>query len=137
MIRVLVVDDHELIRLGLEAALENEWDLLPVASATDGASAMALVAAAHPDVVVMDLSMPGMDGIEATRRLAVAHPLVRVLILSWRADTDSIDRARAAGASGYLLKETPGPGVVEAIRAVHAGRRPAHDVSCAARRPTQ
>ena len=120
-IRVLVVDDHPVVRGGLVGWLDAQQDLTVVGEAADGQEALALVAAAEPDVVLMDLRMPRMDGVTATERLAARHPAVRVLVLTTY-DTDAdIVRAVAAGATGYLLKDTPLPQLADAVRAAARG----------------
>ena len=121
MIRVLVVDDHPVVRGGLVGWLDAQEDLTVVGEAADGQEALALVAAAEPDVVLMDLRMPRMDGVTATERLATSHPAVRVLVLTTY-DTDAdIVRAVAAGATGYLLKDAPLPQLADAVRAAARG----------------
>jgi DNA-binding NarL/FixJ family response regulator len=115
--RVLVVDDQRLVREGLTALLELVDELQLVAVAEDGARALALVAEHQPDVVLMDLRMPGMDGVEATRRIRRDHPDVEVVVLTTHADDDSILAALRAGARGYLTKDA---GVAEIARAVAA-----------------
>ena len=119
--RVLVVDDHPVVRGGLVGWLAAQADLDVVGEAADGAEALAAVAALHPDVVLMDLRMPRMDGVPATEKLAVTHPGVRVLVLTTY-DTDAdIVRAVAAGATGYLLKDAPLPQLADAVRAAARG----------------
>jgi DNA-binding NarL/FixJ family response regulator len=117
MTRVLVVDDQRLVREGLTALLELVDDLELVGVAEDGARALALVAEHRPDVVLMDLRMPGMDGVEATRRIRREHPGVEVVVLTTHADDKSILAALRAGARGYLTKDA---GVAEIARAVAA-----------------
>jgi DNA-binding NarL/FixJ family response regulator len=119
--RVLVVDDHPVVRGGLVGWLAAQEDLEVVGEAGDGQEALALVAATRPDVVLMDLRMPRMDGVTAIERLAVSHPAVRVLVLTTY-DTDAdIVRAVAAGATGYLLKDAPLPQLADAVRAAARG----------------
>ena len=121
MIRVLVVDDHPVVRGGLVGWLAAQPDLEVVGEAGDGLEALAAVASLEPDVVLMDLRMPRMDGVSATERLASAHPSVRVLVLTTY-DTDAdIIRAVEAGATGYLLKDTPRTRLVDAVRAAARG----------------
>ena len=117
---VMVVDDHELFRHGLVSLLE-ERGIDVVAEAALAADAIDQASELGPVVVLMDLSMPGMSGIEATQRLAVAAPLARVLVLTILADDDSVMNALFAGACGYLLKDDPIDRVVEAVRAVARG----------------
>ena len=120
-IRVLVVDDHPVVRGGLVAWLAAQEDLDVVGEAADGLEALAQVAATRPDVVLMDLRMPRMDGVTAIERLAASHPAVRVLVLTTY-DTDAdIVRAVAAGATGYLLKDAPLPLLADAVRAAARG----------------
>ena len=121
MTRVLVVDDHPVVRGGLVGWLAAQEDLDVVGEAADGLEALAQVAAVSPDVVLMDLRMPRMDGVTATERLAATHPGVRVLVLTTY-DTDAdIVRAVAAGATGYLLKDAPLPQLADAVRAAARG----------------
>ncbi|MEO5833929.1 MAG: response regulator transcription factor [Nakamurella sp.] len=121
MIRVLVVDDHPVVRGGLVAMLDGQADIVVVGTAEDGQQAVAAVTADPPDVVLMDLRMPRLDGAGATEQIAVSHPEVRVLVLTTY-DTDAdIVRAVGAGASGYLLKDAPLSTLMEAIRAAVRG----------------
>lgn len=121
MIRLLVVDDHPLIRAGLAALLDGQDDMAVVAEAENGAQAVERTAESRPDVVLMDLSMPVMDGVEATRRIVAGDPAVQVLVLSSFSDRDRVHDALAAGAIGYLLKDCEPANVVASIRA--AARR--------------
>lgn len=121
MIRVLVVDDHPVVRGGLVAMLDGQPDITVVGTAEDGLQAVAAVTADPPDVVLMDLRMPRLDGAGATERIAASHPEVRVLVLTTY-DTDAdIVRAVGAGASGYLLKDAPLATLLDAIRAAVRG----------------
>lgn len=120
-IRVLVVDDHPVVRGGVVGWLAAQPDIDVVGEAGDGQEALAMVAALAPDVVLMDLRMPRMDGATAAGRLAADHPGVRVLVLTTY-DTDAdIVRAVEAGATGYLLKDTPLPQLADAVRAAARG----------------
>ncbi len=122
MIRVLVVDDQRLVREGLTALLDLVDDLHLVALAADGEQALALVAEHRPDVVLMDLRMPGLDGIEATRRIRRQHPDVEVVVLTTHADDDSVLAALRAGARGYLTKDAGVTEIARAVTAAHAGQ---------------
>ena len=120
-LRILVVDDHPVVRSGLVGMLTLEVDLEIVGEAADGVEALVLAEATQPDVVLMDLRMPRMDGVAATTAIAARWPKMRVLVLT-TFDTDSeIVRAVEAGATGYLLKDTPRATLVEAIRASARG----------------
>lgn len=128
MIRVLVVDDHPIVRGGVTGLLETEPDFEVVGEASSGEEAVTLVAKLHPDVVLMDLRMPGMGGVEATRRIvegyadaegSLAPP--RVLVFTTYEDDDEILAAVEAGADGYLLKAAPAEELAAGVRAVVAG----------------
>ncbi|ADB50044.1 response regulator [Conexibacter woesei] len=118
-IRVVVADDHELVRTGFKLILEAEPDVAVVGEARDGAEAVELVARERPDVVLMDIRMPRLDGIEATRR--VAGEAVRVLVLTTFDLDEYVYAALRAGASGFLLKDTPAEQLVAGVRVVAAG----------------
>ncbi len=121
MIRVLIVDDHPIVRSGLVGLLGVEADMDVVGEAGDGEEAITRTAALSPDVVLMDLRMPRLDGVGATARITADFPSSRVLVLTTY-DTDAdIIRAVEAGASGYLLKDTPRRQLVEAVRAASRG----------------
>jgi DNA-binding NarL/FixJ family response regulator len=120
-IRVLLVDDQVLVRTGFGLILANEPDLEIVGEAENGAEAVAWVARTAPDVVVMDLRMPVMDGVEATRRIVADAPGTRVLILTTFDADEFVVEALRAGASGFLLKDVPRADFVQAIRIVAAG----------------
>lgn len=121
MIRLLIVDDHPVVRAGLVGLLSDEPGFEVVAEAADGAQAVRLAAATRPDVVLMDLRMPGVDGVEATARIT-ADGAARVLILTTYESDDQILSAIEAGASGYLLKAAPQDEIVAGIRSVAAGQ---------------
>lgn len=121
MIRVLIADDHPLVRQGLRTYLETIEDIEVSGEAADGEEAVVLASSLHPDVVVMDLAMPGVDGIEATRRILVADPAAKVIALTSFATDDKVFPAIQAGAAGYLLKEAEPSELAEAIRKVHNG----------------
>ncbi|WP_299038940.1 response regulator transcription factor [uncultured Pseudokineococcus sp.] len=121
MTTVLLVDDQALLRVGFRLVLESEPDLEVVGEAADGRVALDQVAALAPDVVLMDIRMPGMDGIEATRRVVADHPGSRVLVLTTFDVDDLAFAALRAGASGFLLKSARPDELVDAIRTVAAG----------------
>jgi DNA-binding NarL/FixJ family response regulator len=122
-IRVVIVDDHAMLRAGLEQLLAGEADLEVVGKAADGAEAVGLVREARPDVVLMDLQMPGVDGVEATRQI-VGEGLADVLVLTSYSDAERIVGALDAGALGYLLKDAEPDEVLRGIRAVARGESP-------------
>ncbi len=121
-IRILLADDHPVVRDGLRALLEREVDMAIVAEAADGRETVLLAEEQSPDVVVMDLAMPLMNGIEATRRIVTRDPHTAVVILSMHQDESYVLGALNAGAKGYLLKDSMRKEVSEAIRAVARGR---------------
>jgi DNA-binding NarL/FixJ family response regulator len=120
-IRVVLADDHAVVRKGIREFLEVESDIVVVAEAADGIQAVALVAEYQPDVAVLDIQMPGMTGIEATRQIKAEHPEVRVLVLSAYDDDPYVFALLQAGASGYVLKTASPSELVRAVRAVHRG----------------
>jgi DNA-binding NarL/FixJ family response regulator len=120
-IRILLADDHAVIRDGIAAMLEPHDDLHVVGEAPDGATAVRLAAELRPDVVLMDLRMPGTDGVGATARITALSPAPRVLVLTTYDSDADIIRAMAAGAIGYLLKDTPRRELLDAIRAAARG----------------
>lgn len=122
-ITVFLADDHGVVRDGLRSILEAQPDLSVVGAAGDGRQTVHQVQQLRPDVVVMDIAMPALNGIEATQRILDTCPDTEVVILSVHATTEHIYRALEAGARGYLLKESAGQEVVDAVRAAHAGRR--------------
>jgi DNA-binding NarL/FixJ family response regulator len=111
------------MRQGLRSLLDQQDDMEVVAEASDGGETVALASRANPDVIVMDVSMPGLNGIEATRQIVARCPQVRVLALSMYADKRFAAGMLAAGAAGYLLKDARSDELLEAVRQVHAGRR--------------
>lgn len=120
-IRVLLVDDQELVRVGFSMVIDAEADMIVVGEATDGASAITQTSALKPDVVLMDVRMPGMDGIAATGHIRREHPTVRVLVLTTFDLDEYAFGAIHAGASGFLLKDAKRHELTGAIRAVHDG----------------
>ncbi len=120
-LKVLLVDDHPVVREGLRGMLAGEPDLEVVGEAADGEEAVRVAAALKPDVVLMDLRMPGIDGAEATRRIAALDPAPAVLVLTTYDTDHDILRAVEAGATGYLLKDTPRADLVQALRAAASG----------------
>jgi two-component system, NarL family, response regulator len=123
MIRVLCVDDHALVRKGIASILANEPDITLVGEASNGNDAVRLFRELRPDVVLMDLRMPALDGVDTTKAILAESPGARVLALTSYDGDQDIYRALEAGVRGYLLKETAHADVVDAIRAVHAGKR--------------
>jgi len=123
MIRVLLADDHGIVREGLRRIVEESGDLEVVAEAADGREALRLVAQTNPDVAVVDISMPGIDGLEVVHRLKDSHPGLPVLILTMHEEAQYIVRAIEAGAMGYLTKQSAPEQLVTAIRRVNRGQR--------------
>ena len=121
MIRVLLVDDQSLLRMGFRMILEAESDIEVVGEAADGASGISMAAALHPDVVLMDVRMPSMDGIQATASIVKADPDSKVLILTTFDLDEYVFTGLKAGASGFLLKDTPPAELLTAIRIVAGG----------------
>jgi DNA-binding NarL/FixJ family response regulator len=122
-ITVFIADDHAVVRDGLRYLLEAQDDLRVIGDAADGRSAVRQVAQLRPDVAIVDVAMPGLNGIEATRQICQSCPEVRAIILSMHSTSEHVFRALQAGAKGYLLKESAGVEVVSAVRAVYAGHR--------------
>lgn len=120
-IRLLVVDDHPVVRAGIVGVLDDESGFEVVAEASDGAAATRIAPAVRPDVVLMDLRMPGMTGVEATAAILEAVPTARVLVVTSYDTDDEILSAIDAGASGYVLKSSPADEILEAVRRVAAG----------------
>ncbi|HYN87952.1 MAG TPA: response regulator transcription factor [Ardenticatenaceae bacterium] len=125
-VRVLIVDDHEIVREGLQTLLEEEPGVNVVGMATNGAEALRLAAALRPDVILMDLLMPEMDGIEATRRIRALSPTSQVLVLTSFAGDQHVRDAVGAGALGYLLKDVLKPDLLQAIRSAALGQPTLH-----------
>jgi NarL family two-component system response regulator LiaR len=125
-IRVLVADDHAIVRKGICALLATEPGIEVVAEAEDGREALAKAESVQPDVILMDLVMPCMDGLEATRRITALQPQVRVLVLTSFAGDDKVFPAIKAGALGYLLKDSGPEDLVRAIQQVHQGESSLH-----------
>jgi NarL family two-component system response regulator LiaR len=125
-IRVLIADDHEVVRQGLRTFLSLQDEVEVVGDVADGAAAVAAVAAERPDVVLMDLVMPGVDGVEAIRRIAAEHPGTRVIALTSFLDDDKVLPAIRAGAAGYLLKDVGPADLVKGIRTVYGGEALLH-----------
>src|SRR5829696_2844337 len=121
---IVVVDDHPLLRSALIQMLSTQADLEVVGEAADGQQAVELCRRLHPDLVLMDVRMPKMDGLEATRQIKSEHPRTIVLILTASADTDDLSAALKAGAAGYVLKGAPITQTLDAIRKVLAGESP-------------
>jgi DNA-binding NarL/FixJ family response regulator len=123
MIRILIADDHGVVAEGLKSLVEAESDMQVVGLVGDGREAVRLAREAQPDVVVMDLSMPELNGADATRAILQRDPKCRVIVLSMYAEREYVRRALKAGAAGYVVKRSAAKELVEAIRAVHAGQR--------------
>jgi len=122
-IRVVLADDHKLFRAGIRALLQTLTDVEIVAEAADGREALRLITAEHPDVVLMDIMMPNLNGLDAAARVGRAFPRTRVVILSMNADEDSVLKALRVGAAGYVVKSADPAELELAIRAVSRGER--------------
>jgi DNA-binding NarL/FixJ family response regulator len=120
-VRVLIAEDHPLFREGMRGRLDRVADVAVVGEAASGDEAVELAQKLEPDVILMDIKMPGLNGIEATREIQRANPQIGILVLTMFEDDDSVFAAMRAGAKGYLLKDSGGEGVVHAIRAVASG----------------
>jgi DNA-binding NarL/FixJ family response regulator len=120
-VRVLIAEDHPLFREGMRGRLERVAEVAVVGEAASGEEAVELAEKLEPDVILMDIKMPGLNGIEATRQILRSSPTVGVLMLTMFEDDDSVFAAMRAGARGYLLKDSGGEGVVHAIRALASG----------------
>jgi DNA-binding NarL/FixJ family response regulator len=123
MIRVLIVDDHGVVAEGLRYLVEAQSDMEVVGCVSDGREAIQAAAASRPDVIVMDIAMPELNGTEATRLICERQPQARVLVLSMFSDSEHVLRALQAGATGYVLKKSIAKDLVDAIRSVHLGQR--------------
>jgi DNA-binding NarL/FixJ family response regulator len=121
-IRILLADDHTVVRDGLRALVEKQPDMKVVGEAADGRDVLRVAEEQSPDVIIMDIAMPAMNGIEATRRILAANSHCAVVILSMHQDESYVLRSLKAGARGYLLKDSARSDVIEAIRAVAQGR---------------
>jgi NarL family two-component system response regulator LiaR len=122
MIQVVVVDDHAMVRRGLASFLRITPDIQLAGEAEDGRQAIQVIEETHPEVVLMDLVMPGMDGIEAIQTIRSRFPGTQVIALTSFTDRDMVQKAIQGGASGYLLKNVTGEDLAQAIRLVHAGK---------------
>ena len=121
-IRILLADDHSIVREGLRALLERQQEFEVVGDVADGREAVEMAETAFPDVVVMDVAMPGLNGIEATRRITARSPRTGVVILSMHSDESYILRSLKAGARGYLLKDSLQADLIDAVRAAAQGK---------------
>ena len=122
MTTILLADDHSVLSDGLRILIESQADMRVVAVATDGRQAVQMALDFNPDLVLMDVSMPGLNGIEAARQIQADSPHIHILMLSMHADMEYVHRSLKAGAQGYILKESAGSEVLQAIRAVLAGK---------------
>ena len=120
-IRILLADDHAVLRAGIRVLLEMQPDMQVVGEAGDGLQTLARVRELQPDVVLMDIGMPGLDGLAATRQIRLAHPVTRVLMLTQHENKEYVLPALRVGASGYVLKRAEGDELLNAIRVIHAG----------------
>jgi two-component system response regulator NreC len=120
--RILLADDHKLMRSGLKALIEQQPDLAVVGEADDGRQAVALAASLKPDLLVMDIGMPNLNGIEAARQITQANPGTAIVILSMHSDESYVLRALKAGAKGYLLKDSAESDLIRAVHAVAGGK---------------
>jgi DNA-binding NarL/FixJ family response regulator len=120
--RIVLADDHQLLRAGLRSLLATERDLEVIGEASDGREAVDLVAVHGPDLVIMDIGMPNLNGIEATRQVRASSPRTKVIALSMHASAPFVSRMLEAGAAGYLLKESAYEELLQAVRAVLAGQ---------------
>ena len=121
-VRIVLADDHTILRTGLRLLLERESEFIVVGEAADGRSAIEVVEQQSPQVVVMDVAMPNLNGIEATARILSSHPKTAVIVLSMHSDESYVLRALKAGARGYLLKDSAEADLIKAVRTVITGR---------------
>ena len=121
MIHVLIADDHTIVRSGVRLLLEAEPDIHVVGEAVDGAQAVELATSLTPHVVLMDIAMPGVDGLEATRQIKSSHPDIQILVLTMHRSQDYFFEILKAGASGYLLKGANPGDLIKAVKVVHRG----------------
>jgi two-component system, NarL family, response regulator NreC len=122
-IRCVIADDHALLRYGVRRLLEDDADFAVVGEASDAAEALKLVLEEHPDLILLDIGMPGMSSFEAGRLIAEHCPGTRVVYLTMHEDQDYVAQAFRSGASGYLLKDTPAPRLLQALHEIHRGER--------------
>ena len=123
MIKVLLADDHSIVRAGLRRIIEESGDMVVVAEAEDGQDAIREIQKTSPDVAVIDISMPGLDGLEVLSRIRPTHPKLPVLVLTMHEEDQYVIRVFAAGANGYITKRSAPEQLVNAIRKVHSGGR--------------
>jgi two-component system, NarL family, response regulator len=123
-LRIMIVEDHFVVRVGLKAIIDSQTDMITVAEAGNGRQAVELFTQHQPDVTLMDLRIPGIDGITAISAIIGQFPRARIIVLSTYGGDEDIFRALQAGARAYFLKDVKGQDLVNAIRAVHAGQRP-------------
>ncbi len=121
MIKILIADDHSMVRKGVRVLLEDEKDMLVVGEATDGRETLDLVARLQPDLVLLDITMPEINGIEVTRQVTTQYPQTRILIFTMHDKTDYILNAVQYGATGFLLKDSNDEEITQAIRTIHGG----------------
>ncbi|AFL89295.1 response regulator containing a CheY-like receiver domain and an HTH DNA-binding domain [Terriglobus roseus DSM 18391] len=122
MVRIVLADDHTVLRAGLKSLLERQRDFEVVGEAGDGRELLRVVDEQRPDVVISDISMPKLNGVEATSQIVAKHPKTHVIVLSMHTDEAYVLRALKAGARGYLVKESAEADLMMAIRTVHAGK---------------
>jgi len=125
-IKIIIADDHAVVREGTRALLEKEEDMEVVGEASDGEEALRIIEKKHPDVAILDISMPKLSGIEVTRRIKPLFPSLAILILTAYDNDEYVFALLEAGAAGYLLKDVPGREIVDAVRSVHSGESVLH-----------